>query len=229
MDGLERRGKREGMHIEFMTTHRSKGREADYVIVVALEDGEYGFPTNISDDPVMRMVLSDPEAFAYAEERRLFYVALTRARRRVYLLAPPERASTFVRDDLLGTALRNHVEVIGEESQRYLCPVCGGKTIRRTHGAYGTFWACANYPLCTGRLDACPVCHDGGLARESTVARMYHCTECDFKAEVCPECGRGYLRQKTGKYGVFLGCSRWRSDGTGCAFTRNATAPAGRR
>lgn len=210
-----------GIHIEYMTAHAAKGKEADYVIVVGLEAGEYGFPSNVADDPVMKMVLSEAEQYPYAEERRLFYVALTRARRRVYLIAPRDSASPFIIDDLLAEPLSAHVETIGEVSERHRCPRCQGKTIRRTEGQYGAFWACANYPLCHGRLDTCHSCGEGALIPPEGDGREYCCTDCQHTVELCPRCRVGYLRPRTGPYGEFLACSDWRG-GAGCTYTRNA-------
>src|SRR5690606_1956718 len=86
-------GRKHRIRLEYHTAHASKGKEADYVIVVGLEAGEYGFPALISDDPVIDLVLAEEEPFSHAEERRLFYVAMTRARRRVYLVTPQDNAS----------------------------------------------------------------------------------------------------------------------------------------
>ncbi len=225
---LEKRGKRHGLEVTFSTAHSAKGKEADYVIVLGLEAGEYGFPSNIADDPVMKMVLSEEERFPYAEERRLFYVAMTRARRRVYLIAPQDNPSTFVHDDLLADAFKPWVETIGEVSVRHRCPRCQGDTIRRTIAQYGTFWACSHYPICTGKLDSCPWCRTGGLVARGNGGRTgkYICADCGREAEACPKCASGYLRERTGKYGVFQGCSQWKQDGTGCGFTRNVPSSA---
>ncbi len=78
-----------------LTIHRSKGMEADYVIVLGLTADRYGFPSEIEDDPLLSLVLAKPENFPHAEERRLFYVALTRARHQVHLLVDRRRPSVF--------------------------------------------------------------------------------------------------------------------------------------
>ena len=94
-----RRDSRAG-NVEFSTVHSAKGREADYVIVLDLRDGRYGFPCRVEDDPLLEIVLPPVHGrgYPYAEERRLFYVALTRARRGTYLVADPNRPSPFVRE-----------------------------------------------------------------------------------------------------------------------------------
>ena len=83
---------------EFSTVHSAKGREADYVVVLDLKDGRWGFPSRIEDNSLLRLVLppSSEGVYPFAEERRLFYVAMTRARIGAYLITNPARPSTFV-------------------------------------------------------------------------------------------------------------------------------------
>lgn len=91
-DGLKREAELRGVFIEFGTIHNSKGREKDWVIVLDNEfdvDG-YGFPSGIQNDPVLNMILETDTKFPNAEERRLFYVANTRARKEVFLLTLSE-------------------------------------------------------------------------------------------------------------------------------------------
>ncbi|MBP7759222.1 MAG: UvrD-helicase domain-containing protein [Alphaproteobacteria bacterium] len=78
-----------------LTVHRSKGLEADYVIVDALTADKFGFPSEIEDDPLLDLVLARPDGYPHAEERRLFYVALTRARHQVRLIVDRARPSSF--------------------------------------------------------------------------------------------------------------------------------------
>lgn len=222
MEGLERRWAKKGLTVNFMTAHRSKGKEADYIIIVGLERGQYGFPSNVADDPVMKMVLSQADPYPYAEERRLFYVAMTRARKRVYVLAPQGNASTFVEDDLQQPPLNAFVEITGEVSERHRCPRCQGQTIRKRVGKFGEFWACTHYPLCHGRLSTCPFCKSGGLVRTqaATGGTIHQCTDCRRTVETCPRCQVGNLMLRNGRYGDFLACSEW-NGGSGCTYTRN--------
>ena len=218
-DAIAGFGSQRGIAFEFSTAHSAKGEERDYVIVVGLEAGEYGFPASVADDPVMDLVLAEEEPFSYAEERRLFYVAMTRAKRRVYLVAPQDNASTFVQDDLLTKRYRQWVEHVGEISARHTCPKCQGITIRRIEGQYSTFWACTHFPLCDGKLETCTMCRSGGIVMDAK-ERMGRCTDCGHAFERCPRCDKGYLRERNGRYGLFLACSQW-NNGTGCTFTRN--------
>lgn len=86
------------LDVRFTTAHSSKGREADYVIVIGLICSGYAFPSQIEDDPILELVLSRKEMVSNAEERRLFYVAITRARRHVYLIASKKYPSSFARE-----------------------------------------------------------------------------------------------------------------------------------
>ena len=95
--------------IEFLTVHKSKGLEADYVIILQCNKDTYGFPSLVSDDPVLNYVLTKSDLYPYGEERRLFYVAITRAKVKTYILYDRRFPSVFV-DEFL------HPEKITEES-----------------------------------------------------------------------------------------------------------------
>lgn len=84
------------LNIDFMTIHASKGQQADYVIIVGLQDGKEGFPAPARESVIEQGLLPQPEDFPDAEERRLLYVALTRARHRVWLLYDKPNPSRFV-------------------------------------------------------------------------------------------------------------------------------------
>jgi len=81
-----------------MTVHKSKGLEADNVIIVGLEDKINGFPNKIRNDNVLKYVLNDQDNYPYEEERRLFYVALTRTKNNNYLLVNKNKPSIFVEE-----------------------------------------------------------------------------------------------------------------------------------
>ncbi len=95
--------------IEFLTVHKSKGLEADYVILLQCNKDTYGFPSLISDDPVLNYVLTKSDQFPYGEERRLFYVAITRAKIKTLVLYDKRFPSVFV-DEFL------HPEKVSDQS-----------------------------------------------------------------------------------------------------------------
>lgn len=95
--------------IEFLTVHKSKGLEADYVILLQCNKDTYGFPSLVSDAPVLNYVLTKSDQFPYGEERRLFYVAITRAKIKTMVFYDKRFPSVFV-DEFL------HPEKISEES-----------------------------------------------------------------------------------------------------------------
>lgn len=83
--------------IRFLTIHASKGLEADQVIILNLENKTYGFPSQVKDEDILSLVKNE-QFYPYEEERRLFYVALTRAKKDVYLLTNKEYPSPFIEE-----------------------------------------------------------------------------------------------------------------------------------
>ncbi|WP_051532407.1 UvrD-helicase domain-containing protein [Brackiella oedipodis] len=86
------------LKISAHTVHAVKGNEADYVIVLQMNQGIYGFPSEKQSSGLIESLLPAPEDFLYAEERRLFYVALTRARRQCFLHYHSEHPSRFIQE-----------------------------------------------------------------------------------------------------------------------------------
>jgi DNA helicase-4 len=133
------------LHVTFRTVHGSKGLEADYIVVPGMTTGKYGFPSNIADDPVLDLAMPAPESFAHAEERRLLYVALTRARRGVTLITPPQSMSPFV-VELLDDP---RVTVTGDSGTPVeVCAKCRRGTMVKRNGKFGPFLACSTFPAC---------------------------------------------------------------------------------
>ena len=95
------------LKITFMTAHASKGLGYDNVIVINGKNETYGFPSKIENDPVLNYVVKRDDSIEAAEERRLFYVALTRTKNRVYLVTPRHTPSAFIRE-----LRNNHTNII---------------------------------------------------------------------------------------------------------------------
>ena len=201
------------LKLTYMTVHRSKGLEADYVVVLDLCSGNYGFPSEFNDDPILDLVLAAPEEHPNAEERRLFYVAMTRARRGVYLLGDSGPPSSFV-TELIRDGY--DVTVFGRPLDKDVaCPKCEDGRLEQRENSQdgGTFYGCLNWPYCDYTQSACPICRYGLLAK---AGEKYRCRDCGHSVQVCPNCD-GWLLTKSGKYGMFFGCSNYPI----CDYSRN--------
>jgi DNA helicase-4 len=202
----EYRNRYRNLEIEYTTAHSSKGTERDYVIIVGLTSAGYAFPSQIVDDPVLELVLAKKERVPNAEERRLLYVALTRARKHVYLIVDERRPSVFASEIAGG-----EYEVIIEGNRGVGiggCPVCKTGVILHRRGEYGEFYSCSNYPYCSYRPRKCPVCRVG-VVIEGRVDYMCSKAGCNFRARKCPGCHDGYLVERRGPRSRFLGCSNY--------------------
>ena len=110
-----------GRRMDFLTVHQSKGLEADYVIVLNCNGGTLGFPSNIADSPILEYVLSEPDKFTYSEERRIFYVGITRAKKHTWVLYDMNNPSPFVKEFIRTEKPVETEEVIPEDER---CPKC---------------------------------------------------------------------------------------------------------
>jgi DNA helicase-4 len=199
-----------------MTAHASKGLEADYVIVMGLGVGRYGFPTEIEDDPIISLFLAEGELFENAEERRLFYVALTRARKEVWLVPNANGISPFL-EELMNDPKYNGLVACddGVIQIGVKCPECDGSMLVRSRKSDGTkFLGCTYHPRCSGILPGCPQC---GQSIPKRKGNWVSCQQCDWSAPACPkvDCQHGYMILRTN--GNFLGCSSYSK--TGCRGT----------
>lgn len=136
------------LKVEFNTVHASKGKEADYIVVLCLERGE--FPDTREDDPVLQLAMAAPDPHPHAEERRLFYVALTRARRSALLLTRSGRESPFLIELVRDRAVTIRT-VTGDDVTPIVCPKCHKRGMAERKGPYGSFLGCTGYPLCDGK------------------------------------------------------------------------------
>ena len=203
--------KHPALDLSYRTVHAAKGLEADYVVVLGVCAGRYGFPTEVTDDPLLDLVLTAPEGHPNAEERRLFYVALTRAKRRAYLLEERGPRSPFV-EELLQAG--GGIQTFGAPNALDAnCPECKkGHLVQRANESGGRFYGCSNYPYCGHTQPACPKCGQGLPVRKGETAI---CHECGHSVQGCQQCD-GWLQLKAGQYGPFLGCSNWPA----CVFTQ---------
>jgi len=194
--------------LSFKTIHTAKGLEADYVIILNVEHSIYGFPSQISDDPLLKMVIPNPEKFPHAEERRLMYVAITRAKRGVYIFSNSKSYSTFSNElkDMEGVSLTAKVR------RRNPCPKCDTGELVKRNGKQGNFMECSNYQNCKyteaalERKNPCPYCETGELVkRKSKLGPFLGCSNypnCKFLKSICPKCGNDIKVERKWKVGT---------------------------
>lgn len=161
------------IEVSGLSFHRAKGLEADYTILLDVSEGDYGVPSRIEDDELLNLVIPRPETYSYAEERRLFYVALTRASRGTFLLANDRKPSRYIRElcEIAGENVRFET-VDGEELDQ--CPSClVGQMVERQGPNGSTFCGCNQYPNCrnTRQTTEKPVRHSPKNSSFSTAAR----------------------------------------------------------
>ena len=139
-----------GLKITYRTVHGSKGLEADYVVLVNLEFGRHGFPSEIEDDPILNLAMSELETFEHAEERRLLYVALTRAKKQVFLVTKQNKDSMFA-VELMSDSLIDVVTLDSANSENppvETCPKCKKGVMVIRSGPYSNFLGCNRFPKC---------------------------------------------------------------------------------
>lgn len=191
------------LNITFMTAHASKGLGYDNVIVVNGKNETYGFPSKIEDDPVLSFVIKGDRSIDYAEERRLFYVAMTRTKNRVFMVAPEKNPSEFlleIKKDYKNVVLRGEwSEEPVSNTLKKTCPICGYPMQFRYKNGYGL-----RLHICTNDPEVC-----GFMTNEYGAGKL--------SIMKCDQCRDGYLIVKPGREnGYFLGCTNYKKDGSGC-------------
>ena len=233
---IRRFGERSGVRVKRSTIHKAKGTEADYVIF--LDTG----PPRAREAARNRAVERALEVFRGAdapedEERRIWYVALTRARRKVYLIvaAGTGRPSAFA-DELLGNA-DGRYDVGGDEFAELLeplrplvpCPVCGPKsaavlTVRE--GPSGRFASCTSFGsgpdhACGFSERVCDACNERLMVRLGNGRARCDTPGCGWEAPLCRcDVPRPMAVRQNGTTGErFWGCQRFGMEGS-CKATR---------
>ena len=166
-----------------------------------------GFPSEIVDDPLLDLVLPEPENFDHAEERRLFYVALTRARNSVTVLADRAKPSVFVRE-LVDHPEYGTIEIGDPGVAGVQCAACGGRMLAKTGRNGRPYMSCEHRPLCDEIRRPCSACGKGPPATAEADPRIKICG-CGAEFAACPDCADGWLVERKGRYGKFLGCVRY--------------------
>jgi len=194
------------LRISFKTIHASNKLEADHVILLSADSGRTGFPSEIVDDPLLSLVSPEDETLENAEERRVTYVAMTRARYTLTILASNARPSSFVtelrKDPVYGIAA-----ALGAEARAHDCGECGGRLLGVTGKDGRSWYRCEHAQHCGNLLPACPSCGTAPPRRSGGTTE----TRCDCGASypTCPNCSDDWLVERRGRYGRFLGCVRY--------------------
>lgn len=192
------------LDITFMTAHAAKGLGYDNVILINGKNETFGFPSKIEDDPVLSFVIKGDRSIDYAEERRLFYVAMTRTKNRVYMIAPEQNPSEFlleIKHDYKNVVLKGdwNEDPPANTTNKKTCPLCGYPMQFKYKNAYGL-----RLYMCTNEPEIC-----GFMTNQYSAKKL-----CIMK---CDKCRDGYLVVKPTKNGdYFLGCSNYKADKTGC-------------
>ncbi|MFO1089945.1 MAG: UvrD-helicase domain-containing protein [Hyphomicrobiales bacterium] len=194
------------LDIDFRTIHAAKGLEADHVIILGVDSGRLGFPSQIVDDPLLSLVSPEAEMFPNAEERRVMYVAMTRARFTLTILTSTTRPSSFV-TELRSDPAYGIVSETDALAEAYFCGECGGHLHHLTGKDGRTWYRCEHLRLCGNLLPACPSC-DTLLPRCADGSTEVSC-QCGASFPQCPECKDGWLVERDGRYGRFLACVRY--------------------
>ena len=134
------------MDIEFMTAHKSKGLQRDFVFLLCCSGGLKGFPSAIPEEPLLGLLLPEVERMPHAEERRLFYVAMTRCRKKLFFVVDQSRPSRFMYElhDRICPNIFRGVKLPPQ------CPNCG-EALRLRHAGSDPsrkFYGCTGFPNC---------------------------------------------------------------------------------
>jgi len=206
-----------------LTVHKSKGLEADITIIPGVCSGRLGFPSSIQGDPILDLALAKEEKFDYAEERRLFYVAITRSKEEVHILASNTNVSAFSKElEDEGYEVQHHYE---NNIKPQTCPKCKLGTLVVRTGNTGRFWGCSSYGSLecdyTAPMYFCSKDRCAGIMQYDEKRQVYMCTDenCQNIEKACPDCG-GKLVMKFNKRRnnqPFYGCSNYSK--LGCRYT----------
>ncbi len=210
------------LHIECLSFHAAKGKEADCVVIMGMTKGQHGFPASKITPPLLEALLPKLEAYPFAEERRLFYVALTRAKNRVYVLADMSNVSPFVVELIEQASQANGAnETNGVELAEFTtslvqrlfadinCASCETGTLNEKSGKFGAFYGCTHFPLCTHTESGCVRCQSPMTRTRYIGFKVCLDASCGHSVPLCPECN-GDMQLRQSARGAFWGCANYR-------------------
>lgn len=187
--------------ITFMTAHSSKGLGYDNVILINMFEGKFGFPCQIEDDPIIKLVTYEDNSMPFAEERRLFYVAMTRTKNRVYIAAPKTKPSRFLVELIKDFNIPHNDEINMQVVDLFnlRCPICGFPLKYEFNKNYGL-----NLWICTNEAELCDFMTNDRVHMHDILK--------------CHKCADGYLIvKKNPKNGdIFYGCTNYFNEKEKC-------------
>jgi DNA helicase-4 len=216
--------RRQGIRdVQYWTFHGSKGLEADNCIIIGFFQGSSGFPNYKQDAAVKEALLPLADAYLHSEERRLFYVALTRAKNRSYLIANAAAPSEFILELLAPKYGLRIVSQRFEERYRrmFKCPKCSLGYFLTRNGPYGEFYSCSTGLSCKVKPRKCEKCGAPSLDERKT--STCNNRECNHSMKICSKCGRP-MRLREGRFGQFWGCSGYGRKDDKCTHTEEISA-----
>lgn len=199
------------LKITAQSFHAAKGKEADHVLILGLSSGAHGFPSEKATPAIVDALLAKEEAFKHAEERRLFYVALTRARDRVYLIADLSQASCFVKELIDGYDIElNEFAPAPELSslQEISCPVCKTGSLKARESHFGQFLSCSYFPRCNHKEKVCEHCQSAMNKARYPGFTVCVNDACKHISPLCAQCGAEMVLRKSER-GEFWGCRNY--------------------
>lgn len=206
-------------NVKFWTFHGSKGLEADYCILLGFFQGKTGFPNENKEEAVIEALLPMLDNYPHSEERRLFYVALTRAKKESHLIADINAPSEFI-NELLSPQYKLNIASDGFKSRYrkiFKCPICSTGYFALKTGKFGNFYSCTSGSVCRSSPRICEKCGSPSIDTED----MSICQNpnCQNTFPICEKCGRP-MRLREGKFGKFWGCSGYGVKGDQCSNKR---------
>ena len=200
------------LNIETQTFHASKGKEADFVIIIGLKSGKMGFPSNQAVPAIIDALLAKQEPFEHAEERRLFYVALTRAKQRVYVVADMTDGSEFVKELIASYQVELNefgITVNQKLVDQINCLACETGILKPRAGHHSIFYSCSHFPRCNHKERGCGKC-DTVMSKSKYLGfKVCLNTRCNDILPVCNICGAEMVLRQS-KKGEFWGCRNFK-------------------
>ena len=116
-----------GFHVQSKTIHGAKGLESKVVFIIGLTEGNGGFPDIWLEDRIFQVIRKGDHEQLMEEERRLFYVALTRAKDKLYLISEKGNESSFLKEIPDSFTVKTSVPLKLVVDKTPICPSCSSQ------------------------------------------------------------------------------------------------------